>query len=253
MKKSLLTAYVLIFTCCFGAFCQDKGLKQLTEKIKEYALTHRTFHVFDITGGRNQIPAPKAAEILNLQIENSTYPDSLMDDFERDFFKQNLPKFNSFYEGIKNIGKQGNMLSVKPNKVDNYFNPIVNLTVSKSDTVLTLGGLYYDYTLNQLMISEQDRPKHVVLALFVPFTYNLKQLLEIEGIDKICLIGGFVSKDLSDKYDHGLSETVAVVFTKETLYNFYDAEITENELLSNSDIYYTNKDMEGNLKKIEIK
>lgn len=248
--KRILFAF-LIITASLAAKGQD--IMMLSERIRDYASIHKFIRVMDMTGGHDKLDASKAGEILKLQIESSVFPDSLMTGVEKVFFKENLNAFDTFYKGIKNIGEQGSEFTVKANKRDNFIYPIIHLSKFTNDTILTIGGLYYDLSLNNLRLNEQDRRKHIVSQLITPFVYNIKDLFKIDGINKISLICGYLSKDFSNKFDHGLSETLSVIFTKETLISFYNAEITEAELFAKSDIFYTNSEMEDNLKKIQIK
>lgn len=247
MRKLLIGICVLV-----SLGVQGQELERVQDLIIKYSENNTLINILQKYGGADAIEAQKGGDLLAIHIEGDLLPDSLMSSNEKIFFKENFHTINRFYLSIKNIGNQPPKLFVVENKKEGFVYPIINIGKFKNDTVLVTSGIYDIYAFNRLKIEEKERAKEVLLKLSIPFSYNLKSLIETNGINRFCVISGYTNKDFSDKNDDGVAETLAIIFHKDDLKQYYDAEISDSELISRSDVLYTNENIQGNLKKVEF-
>lgn len=238
--------------CLIGCFVNGQEVKPLASVLNQLASNNNYINIMNRIGGADRIETNKAAEVLRMQIDGSLLPDSLLTISEKEILNNNFDALSSMFGSIKNIGGKLPNYVVVANKKQGFIYPFINVAKFKAENVLVNSGLYYDYAFNNLKTDESSRIKEVSLKLITPYVYNLKSIIKSEDFIKIVIVCGYTSRDFSDKFDHGLSETVAVVFDKNVLRSYFDAELTDSELLSQSDIIYTNKDIEGNIKKVEF-
>lgn len=203
--------------------------------------------------GPETIDAKKVGELLRLQLETDILPDSLMSDYEKDEMQKIIPSLDSIFKRVENIAGQSPYFNVVMNGKTKFIYPFINLAKYKEENILVINGLYYDYAFNNIKTSESQRLKEVLSKLNIPFIYNIKEIIKVPRISKICIVSGYVNKDFSNKFDRGKSETIGLLIDKKIIQQLFDLEITDTELLNNSELFYTNQDIGFNFKKIDSK
>ena len=244
--------FILLISICFYASVFSQDYPALNGILKQHARNNNLINLLNNLGGSEKVNASKFGDFLRLQLDNSKITDTLLTSVEKEFFRTNINSLDTIFSHIKKIGGQPNDFRVVFNRKEIFTYPIINIAKFKNSNTLVIGGLYYDYSFNKLRTDESSRIKEVLLKLNTPFLFNAKDLLKLEGIDNICVVSGFSNKDFTDKFDYGISETIAICFDIKNIKKMFELELTDEELVKLSDIFYTNKDMDMNLKKVTI-
>lgn len=202
--------------------------------------------LFGINMPSDNIPSEKMAELLRLRLEVWNEQDSIMNSYDANQLKKNLPVFSEYFDGVK---MYGNMFA-SYNFINKSAFP-VGFGHFNNGLTFVQYGVFSDIKYNTVKMVADDRAIASIKRVLLPSLFNFQPLLKIKEIQNFCLVTGYTAQNFEDKYFHE-GETSAIIISREVLEKFINAELSENEILSMVSFFSSNKNTNGNLKKLTL-
>lgn len=163
---------------------------------------------------------------------------------QRVLIKKYKPQLIELFKNFSFAGKSRAYFNLDKNKFPAEF------STYKGNRALLVnfasGNIYNSYKLDK-----SERLKNAVSDLLLPATDRLASFADKTGLNYVAYGVSFLHKDFTEKYDSESSEYVCIIFSKDSLKKYTDAETTAQELLDESDIFAVLDN--ASLRKVNVK
>ena len=252
MKQSNLIIFLLLFS--FTAFGQQlKNVKDALRVKLNDRIYIESAHSNSITRAENVMNdvdnylSKTPPEIPHLMLSHNSDQKSLPEDKTPSEFnmlkkyRDNLKKTFQGFSGSQFFYNKENSL------------PIVFALYGDTALTLIISGIYIDKNYNIQTLTSKQRSANVITSYFLPKFRNLVSSLSENEVKYFGMACVFVSRDFSDKsYVSASAEFVSIIAPKNLITKYVAGDLSEDELISSSDIYICDRDMKGAIKKIKI-
>ena len=250
MKQLNRITFSILFSIGLINQTSAQVLPSFIQVVERHANVNHVAHLVSRYGSGDYVQANMSSKVLTELLTNQHVPDSVFSAEEKLFLSKNLEIISNFYSKVTSVGGESAKFKTVHNKKDGFVFPIFRASIFRTDTVIIITGLEYKYIFNKSRTSEQERIDEVLNKVSIPFIFYLKELLKISSVNKFCILSSSQNRDFSDRFDSESSETIALLLSREKIERFISAEISEKELLGESDVFFSNSSADFFVKKI---
>ena len=124
----------------------------------------------------------------------------------------------------------------------------------KDKTVLLISQIGVETVFNTLSLGTKERAARIISSNMIPELKRLYDTFKDTDLGYLGMVIAYGSKDFSEKSDvlNLKEEVVSLVVAKDTIQSFIQGEVTDNELVKNSSVFLSDRDMVFDVKKIEV-
>lgn len=137
-----------------------------------------------------------------------------------------------------------------------YDEGYVPFRFALKDSIVTLivTGIASNDVYNTLKTTARSRAAKIVESMILPSLEKFYDALDTTDIRKFGMMVTYGSKNFAKKSDvlNLEAEVIAFIVDMDACKRFVDAEITDEELVNLSDVYVSDRDMMGTIKKVKI-
>jgi len=151
-------------------------------------------------------------------------------------------------DGLKLIGDKLGQFLYSPG-----ISTPIHFVLKDGGLTLLVSGVACDFTLNTLRATGRERAATVINGSILPSIPKFARAFPISAVKYFGMFVFYGSKDFSSN-DLGSQkcEGVALVASSKNCRQFASGEMTEDDFLSNADIYLSDRDMVTGVKKVKI-
>lgn len=148
-----------------------------------------------------------------------------------------------------------NALDAMSGRTPFYFESAAVKSLHYKDGNCIIINLALDIVYNTIRTTSNSRFAEVLRACIIPHLSHFSKEFKSEEIINFGIIITYGSRNILGKtgYPELKAESGCIIINKNDCRKFTDGEITENELLANSSVYLSDRDMIGGIKKVDIK
>ena len=166
---------------------------------------------------------------------------------EYQFIKENQDVLKSLFTGFGFIGNSRGMFVYRDGGIP------IRVAEFSGKPCLLITDVATDKVYNTLRTTIKSRASDILNSCMLPELEYLNRGLKDMEIEHFGIIVSYGSKNFLDEYDLSLKgEALCLIVSKDECSKFVDGEITDNELLDNSHIFISDRDMMFGFKKINV-
>ncbi|RYU95311.1 hypothetical protein [Emticicia agri] len=177
-------------------------------------------------------------------------PEDYFQSTQYPYLVDNKEFINMFLNDCSSFGKVRTQFYYRQNMF-----PIIFTKTENSELTFLVNCIAYDKILNTVETTPRKRASRVLTSMIIPSLKNFKSVFAIPPIKNVAITVVYECKNFLEDRKFALindSESITAVFPKNLCVEFLSAKITEEELIKKSTFYIIDKDMEGNVKKVDI-
>lgn len=250
MKTKTVFLLFLLFFTCYTQAQSINSIEPISQTIQRHSLLNKMIALtFNYKKPMHVKGIAKLSEIYTTEYKESSDP---LIKSTVTLLNNNSDKLARYFNSISSFGESEPYIYFDTPKEGEILQLPFGFSSQNNGIVFYHAGIFYDKALNTLVANANERAKSVIKNVVLPSLFNLEELMSSESIKSYCIIVGYVAKDFSKESDMGDGETVAIIVTKPVLKKYIEAVITDEQLISQSVFYNSNKAIGGNIKKITI-
>lgn len=251
MKKIIIIILVLFISCSLlNGEEQDANFMKLINVLKGESIIKLNWEL-SIGLSSYEFPYKMKSRLIydfNLWVENK--PDSNMiigQIKEFQFIKENSEILSTLFTQFGNIGNSVGMFVYRDGDIP------IRVAEFSGKPCLLITDIATDKIYNTLRTTMKSRASDILNSIIFQELNDLDRGLKDMDIDQFGIIVSYGSKNFLDDYDLSLKgEALCFIVSKDVCAKYVNGEITDNELLDNSHIFISDRDMMFGFKKIEL-
>jgi len=252
MKKILL--FTLLFLIVFQVYIYaeetDTGFMQIMGVLKgESAI--KLYWELSVGLSSDEYPYKMKSQLIydfNLWITEEPDSNKITGQIkEFQFIKENKEIITSLFKQFGMIGNSLGMFIYRDGQIP------IRIAEFSGKPCLIITDVATDKVYNTLRTTSRSRASDILNSNILPELNDFNRGLKDTDIDIFGIIVSYGSKNFLDDYDISLKgEALCFIVSKDDCGKFVNGEITDNELLDNSHIFLSDRDMMFGFKKVEI-
>jgi len=252
MKKSIFILIIFLTFLHFYMYAEEinTGFMQIMGVLKGES-SIKLYWGLSIGSSSDKYPYKMKSQLLyDFNVWLTDEPDSneiIGQIKEFRFIKEHHEIISSLFKQFGMIGNSLGMFIYRDGQIP------IRVAEFSGKPCLLITDVATDKVYNTLRTTSRSRASDILNSTILPELNDFNRGLKDTDIDQFGIIVSYGSKDFLDDYNLSLKgEALCLIVSKIDCAKFINGEITDNELLDNSHIFISDRNMMSGFKKINI-
>ena len=252
MKKIILSIILSMLLICslLSGEEQDTEFMKLINVLKGESIIKLNWEL-SIGSSSSKYPYKMKSRLIhdfNLWIEDKPDSNEIIGQIkEFQFIKENSEILLKLFTKFGNIGNGVGMFIYNDGQIP------IRVADFSGKPCLLITDIASDKIYNTLRTTMKSRALDILNSIIFQELNDLDRGLKDMDIDQFGMIVSYGSKNFLDEYDISLEgEALCFIVSKDTCSKYVNGEITDKELIDNSHVFISDRDMMFGFKKIDL-